>query len=183
MRRGTNRQLVVGVGKDESLPKEIKEKLTREEPISQRRREKGQTYLPEIQPETSNDPAWLRRYRKATSRERIKVEDEAILDFLTHSRRRRGFIGRNRSIKAAAEPLNRLEQMLNKNLEKKRGRPKLKYKRDKQKISMYLNLDFVKCLEDYSQKTGHLSMQDAMRWILREYLRYSGYPVGQTLAK
>jgi hypothetical protein len=172
-----NKQLVVGVGKDDFLTKKIKDKITGEEPISQRRKEKGQTCLPEIRPKVSNDPAWLQRYRKATSRERIKVEDEAILDFLTHSRRRRGFIGRNRSIKAAAEPLNRLEQLLNKNLEKRRGRPPMKYKRDNQKFSLYLNTEFIKHLEEYSQKNGHLSMQDAVRDILRGYLRNSGYPV------
>jgi hypothetical protein len=179
MRRGTNKQSVVSLGKDDFLPKEIKKKG----PISQRGIRQRQTYLPNLQSAAGNDPAWLQRYRKATSRERIKVEDEAILDFLTHSRRRRGFIGRKRSVKAAAGPLDRLEQMLNKNLEKKRGRPPMKHKRGNQKISMYLSLKFVDYLKDYSQKNGHLSMQDAMRWILREYLRYSGYPVGLAIEK
>jgi hypothetical protein len=179
MRRGANKQPVVSVDKDDSSPKKIKEKSTGAEPTS--RRGKGakqrQTCLPSLHPEVGNYSNWLRRYKKATSLERIKVEDEAILDFLTHGRRRRGFIGRTRSIKAAAEPLNRLEQLLNKNLEKRRGRPPMKYKRDNQKFSLYLNTEFIKHLEDYSQKNGHLSMQEAVRDILRGYLRNIGYPV------
>lgn len=163
------------MGKDDVLASEIRERcpvglnrfkcqiLTREVPISQQ--------------EISNDPAWLQRYRKATSREKIKIEDEAILDFLTHDRRRRGVIGRNRGIKAAAKPLDRLERLLDKTIEKKRGRRG----RDNQKFSLYLNPEFMKYLADYSQKNGHLSMQDAVRWILREYLRYNGYPVGPAL--
>lgn len=170
-------QTVVRMGKDDFLASEIRERcpvglnrvkcqiLTREVSISQQ--------------EVSNDPARLQRYRKATSREKIKIEDEAILDFLTRNRRRRGVIGRNRGMEAAEKPLERLERMLDKTLEKKRGRPG----KDNKKFSLYLNPTFIKYLEDYSQKNGHLSMQDAVRWILREYLRYSGYPVGLTLDK
>jgi hypothetical protein len=171
------------MAKDDFLPNEIKDKSTKEEPTSKRTRQK-QKYLPKIQKADSNDPAWLQRYRKATSRENIKIEDEAILDFLTHDRRRRGVIGRNPGMEAAAKQLDRLESMLNKTLEKRRGRPiSLKYKKENQKFSLYLNTEFIRHLEDYSQKNGHLSMQDAVRWILREYLRYSGYPVGKTLEK
>jgi hypothetical protein len=179
MRRGANKQPVVSVDKDDSSPKKIKEKSTGAEPTS--RRGKGakqrQTCLPSLHPEVGNYSNWLRRYKEATLRERIKIEDEAILEFLTHGRRRRGFIGRNHSIKAAAEPLNRLERILDKMIEKGRGKPPMKYKRDKQKFSLFLNSEFVKYLEEYSQKKGHLSMQDAVRDILRGYLRNMGYPV------
>jgi hypothetical protein len=177
MFRDTNRESVVRVGKDDVLASEIRERcpvgldrfkcqmITKDVPFSKR--------------EVSNDPAWLQRYRRATSREKIKIEDEAILDFLTRNRKRRGLIGRNQEIKAAAEPLNRLERLLDKTIEKRRGRPRV----DRQKVSFYLNTDFLKYLEDYSQKNGYLSVQDAVRWMLREFLRYNGYPVGQTLGK
>jgi hypothetical protein len=172
---------VVRVGKDNFLPEEKKEKSTWEEPINQRRKRASQkqTYLPKIQPEVSNDPAWLQRYRKATSREKIKIEDEAILDFLTHDRKRRGVIGRNPGMEVAAKPLDRLERILDKTLEKKRGR----HGKDNKKFSLYLNPDFLIHLQDYSQKNGHNSMQDAVRWMIREVLRYNGYPVGKTLGE
>jgi hypothetical protein len=173
MRRGTNRQLVVRVDKDDFSPKEKKEKLTNEEPASQRRPRRIQTHLPKIRPKVSNDRAWLQRYRKATSRENIKIEDETILDFLTHGRRRRGFIGRKPIMEVAAKPLDRLEKLLDKTLEKRPGRPG----RDKKKFCLYLTIEFFKYLEDYSQKKGHLSAQEAARDILRGYLRNSGYPV------
>jgi len=177
MLRDINRKSVVRVGKDDFLASEIKEKcpvglnrfkcqiITREVPISQQK--------------VNSDPAWLRRYRKATSREKIKVEDEAILDFLMHNRRRRGFIGRNDRVKVAVEPLNRLESMLDKSIEKRRGRPS----NYRQKVSLYLNVVLLNYLEDYSQKNGYLSVQDAMRDMIREFLRYSGYPAGKTLGK
>jgi len=121
------------------------------------------------------EPQWRKRYQKKSSNEKLKVEDEIVLDFLTHARRRNGFFGRNNEIKNVAQSLNRLEKVMEKPLATSR------HKGDREKVSFYVNADFLKCIEDFSQKNGYLSVQDAIRWMLREYLDISGSHIGPTL--
>jgi hypothetical protein len=158
------------------LPAELErskdQKLVKKLPISQKKLN------------TSNDdPAWRKKYNKRTSMENLQVEDEAILDFLTNNRKRRGVIGRNRSIKAAEEPLNQLENQLNSMVnrpnEKKWGRPR----KDNIKFSLFLTPLMLKYIDDYAQKNGVNSMQEAVRDMIKDFLRVNDYPVGKTLGK
>jgi hypothetical protein len=135
-----------------------------------------QNKLPEIpicKREIINDPKGQRRYKKATSREKLEIEDEVIIGFLTQRRRRRGFITRNPAAKAIAAPLNRLERLMDKNIDRIRGRPK--YQRIN--VLLKLNPDFVKHIDDYAMKRGHENRQAAIKWIVRDFLRSNGYPV------
>ena len=123
------------------------------------------------------DPAAQRKIAKRLSRENLKIDDEAVLDFLTHSRRRRGVISRNRSMKGSERLLNQLQNLLNTNNEKVRGRPMaLKIER-KEKISFYIHTDLKKQLISYAERHHHYSPQDAIRTLIREAIKADGYTV------
>jgi hypothetical protein len=171
MLRETKQQSVLKMGRDDTFASENSEKYPHG--LKDFKRENMIKELPIGKQEIADDPEWRQRYRKATSREKLEIEDRVIIDFLTQSRRRRGFIARKPEIKAAAEPLNRLERLLDKNIESIRGRPK----HGRKKVAVLLNPDFVKHLEDYAQKRGYENVQAAIKWILRDFLRSNGYPV------
>jgi hypothetical protein len=131
------------------------------------------TELPSIDKSRVADPKWRQRYLKATSRENLEIEDEVIIDFLTHERRRRGFVRRNPAANAVLAPLNKLERLLDKNIDRIRGRPK----GDRVKVVLYIQPYFAKQLDEYAADYGHKGRQEAIKWIVRDYLRNKNYTV------
>lgn len=166
---------MIRMGKDDGLPSKIKEKSLEE--IEKSKDQKLTRKLPVGQKKLTDDPALQRKIRRETSRENLKIEDEAILDFLTSSRRRRGFIGRNACIKGSEKLLNQLENLVNSNNEKVPGRPKSNRNFDNEKIAFYTSPVILKHLNAYTLKYGHNSKQDAIRHMIRESLRADGYLV------
>lgn len=166
---------MISMGKDDVLHSKIKEKSFEE--IEESKEQKLTRESPVGQKKLTDDPRLQRKIRRETSRENLKIEDEAILGFLASSRRRRGFIGRNACVKGSEKLLNQLENLVNSNNEKVPGRPKSNKDLDNEKIAFYVHPLLNKYLWEYSQKNGHHSKQDAVRMMIREALRANGYPV------
>jgi hypothetical protein len=150
------------MGKDDVVPSKNLEgqKLTKKLPVGQKK---------------LTDALQQRKIAKETLKENLKIEDEAIIAFLTNSGRRRGFIGK---IKGSEKLLSQLENLLNSNDEKlPPGRPKSNKNVDNEKIAFYSSPVIVKHLDGYTLKHGHNSKQDAIRYMIRESLRADGYTV------
>jgi hypothetical protein len=167
----TKQQSVLKMGRDETLGSENNEK--RPEWLKEYWRKKVIEELPIGKRKVPDDPERRQRYLKATSREKLEIEDEVIVDFFTNSRRRRGFVGRHPAAKATVAPLNQLERLIDKNIDRIRGRPKY----ERIKVLLYFKPDYVKYIDDYAQKCGHDNRQAAIKWIVRDFLRSNGYPV------